>query len=249
MEKVVLKWRKTTTLPSVELTAGGKLMEDIKQIIAKNISALRAESGMTQLELADKLHYSDKAVSKWERGESVPEISTLILIAKEFGVTLDYLVTKEHDRIESPTEIDSESAARAEEAERRKRRNRGVIIAVACFSVWCVAVLAFVLLDIFVHGWHFAWLMFIYAIPVSAIVWLVLNSVWFSRRLNYFIITLLMWGAIVSVYLTLISFSMNIWQLFLLGIPGQVVIIICSFIKPSDKKTKKELTNSTVLRT
>ena len=67
-------------------------MTDIKATIAKNITELRTARGMTQLELAEQLHYSDKAVSKWERGESVPEISTLKLIADLFGVTTDYLL-------------------------------------------------------------------------------------------------------------------------------------------------------------
>lgn len=72
-------------------------MEDIRSVIAANITALRTSSGMTQLDLAEKLHYSDKAVSKWERGESVPEIGTLTAIADLFGVPLDYLVRSEHE--------------------------------------------------------------------------------------------------------------------------------------------------------
>ena len=73
-------------------------LEDIRSVIAANITALRTSSGMTQLDLAEKLHYSDKAVSKWERGESVPEIGTLTAIADLFGVPLDYLVRSEHGR-------------------------------------------------------------------------------------------------------------------------------------------------------
>ena len=55
-------------------------MSDIKLIIAKNIYDLRVARGMTQLELAEKLHYSDKSVSKWEKGDSLPEISTLVTL-------------------------------------------------------------------------------------------------------------------------------------------------------------------------
>ncbi len=75
-------------------------MTDIKSVIAKNISELRIKNGMTQLELAESLQYSDKAVSKWERGESVPEIATLKAIAELFEVTLDFLVS-EHENCES----------------------------------------------------------------------------------------------------------------------------------------------------
>ncbi len=225
-------------------------MEDIKEIIAKNISELRAKSSMTQLELAEKLHYSDKAVSKWERGESVPEITTLVLLAKLFGVTLDYLVTENHEECENGTDAFGDGALTGEEeekketeeekqrrlAERRRKINRATVIAVSCASVWFIAVLSFVLIDIFAHGQDFAWVVFIYAIPVSATVWLVLNSVWFNKHTNYLIISIMAWGVILSIYFTLFIFSLNIWQLFLLGAPGQIVIILASLLRPSAQK-------------
>ena len=71
-------------------------MQDLKPVIAKNIADLRVAHGFTQLELAEKLNYSDKAVSKWERGESLPDVTVLKQISDLFGVTLDYLVNKEH---------------------------------------------------------------------------------------------------------------------------------------------------------
>ena len=63
-------------------------MSDIKSIVAKNISELRQKRSMTQLELAEQLNYSDKAVSKWERGDSLPDISVLCDIAALFSVPL-----------------------------------------------------------------------------------------------------------------------------------------------------------------
>ena len=68
-------------------------MEQLRAIIAANVSRLRLERGLTQQELANQLNYSDKAVSKWERGESAPDISVLARIAAIFGVTVDYLIT------------------------------------------------------------------------------------------------------------------------------------------------------------
>ena len=73
-------------------------MEDLKQILAKNITALRQASRMTQLELAEKLNYSDKAISKWERGESIPDVTVLKAIADLVGVTLDYLLEDDHEQ-------------------------------------------------------------------------------------------------------------------------------------------------------
>lgn len=70
----------------------GDIMEEVKNIVAKNIYELRKKNNMTQLELAEKLNYSDKTVSKWEKGENSPDITVLVEIANIFGVSLDYLV-------------------------------------------------------------------------------------------------------------------------------------------------------------
>ena len=83
-------------------------MEDLKIVIGKNIQFLRKKQNLTQQDLADKLNYTAKAISKWERGDSIPELETLILIAKEFNVTLDYLVNENIDKSKAdflPSEI------------------------------------------------------------------------------------------------------------------------------------------------
>ena len=72
-------------------------MEDLKVTIAKNIQTLRKNTGLTQSGLAERLNYSDKAVSKWERGESLPDIAVLKEIADLFGVSVDYLLSDSHD--------------------------------------------------------------------------------------------------------------------------------------------------------
>ena len=51
--------------------------EQLKQTVANNIAQLRKSKGLTQLELAERLNYSDKAVSKWERGEGLPDVLVL----------------------------------------------------------------------------------------------------------------------------------------------------------------------------
>ena len=73
-------------------------MNDIKDIFAKNLSELRQASGMTQLELGERLNYSDKTVSKWERGESIPDAGMLKQIADVFGVSVDYLLEEDHEK-------------------------------------------------------------------------------------------------------------------------------------------------------
>ena len=192
-------------------------MEEIKNTIAKNISQLRAAMGWTQLDLAQKLHYSDKAVSKWERAESIPELSTLISIADIFGVPLDSLVRAEYkpDKKPAPT--------------RRKRRNHAIIAGMSILLVWFIALAVYVLAEIIpAQTASYYWLSFIYAVPLSIIVWLVFNSLWFNRRINYLIISLLAWSILAAVHITFLPFGYNIWLIYMLGIPGQFIIILWS---------------------
>lgn len=197
-------------------------MNDIKAIIAKNITDLRLAKGLTQLELAEQLHYSDKAVSKWERGESVPEIATLKAIADLFGVTLDHLVNEY-----SPEE-------KRESAPDRKRRfqNRSLVTAMCAVLVWFVALLTFVVLDLLPIEVEIHWLAFVYAVPVTLLLWLVFNSVWFNPRTNFLIISGLVWSTLGAFHISFLLFERNIWKIYLLGIPAQLVIVLWSRIKP-----------------
>lgn len=194
-------------------------MEEIKRTIAKNISRLRALKGWTQVDLAEKLHYSDKAVSKWERAESVPEIGTLTALADMFGVPLDYLVRKEWPAQSNLPENG------------QKKKNHAIIAGMSILLVWFIALLAFVITEITPGKAHYNWLSFVYAVPASLIVWLILNSVWFNRRINYIIISLLVWSILAAIHITLLLFGYNIWLIYLLGIPGQIIIILWSRLR------------------
>lgn len=194
-------------------------MENIKFIIAKNISELRISNSMTQLELAEKLHYSDKAVSKWERGDSMPEISTLVAIANLFGVTLDYLVSEKHS---------SADKSALSVYDNRKKTNRTIITAISILLVWFIALVVYVFIDIISSDIHWHWVTFLYSVPAALIVWLVFNSIWFNTRLNYLIISLLVWSVIACIHITFLIFKINIWQIYALGVPGQLVILLWS---------------------
>lgn len=199
-------------------------MQDIKMVIAKNIATLRTEEGITQLELAERLNYSDKAVSKWERGESIPDVTVLLEIANMFGVTLDYLVKSDHHK------------------ELRKLRNRRIlhnyafITGISIVLVWLVATLIYFIIDTTPLSTNLHWLSFIYAVPATFIVWLILNSLWFNTHRNFLIITLLLWSCLASIYITLLVFGYNLWLLFTLGIPSQFIIIMWSRIKTKNQK-------------
>lgn len=189
-------------------------MEDIKQVIADNIAELRKELHLTQAELADKMGYTDKAISKWERAESIPDIGTLKEFADLCGVSLDYLVQKEH--------VEQRSAL-----SKQARSNRMVISLLAAAAVWLIATVLFVYLKIF--GVANDWLVFAGAVPVTMIVLLVFNSIWGNIKHNYVIISVLVWSSLAFAYFMLMKY--NLFLIFLIGVPIQVMIILWSQIK------------------
>ena len=198
--------------------------ERIKTAIAVNIADLRKKGGMTQQDLADALSYTDKAVSKWERAESIPDVVILKRIADLFGVTLDYLIMP-HSESESlplpPT---------------HRRRNRALITSICIFGVLLAATLAFVIVSRVISVSR-AWLIFLYAIPASAVVWLIFNSIWFTKKRNFLIVSVLMWSVLTSVYITALILGYSwFWMLYLLGIPGQAIILLWSRIVRQRKK-------------
>ena len=204
-------------------------MEDIKSIVAKNISELRQSHKMTQLELAEKLNYSDKTISKWERAESSPDISVLIEIANLFGVTLDYLVKAEHEE---------ETAVTDSKPEEEKKYNRKAIAYISESIGWIVAIFAFIITTLILQKMSFQFLYFVYAMPIVLIVKLVFNSVWFNPRHNYYIISLLMWSLLASIQITFLYFKINVALIYLLGVAGQIVIVLWSFIAKPKRNTK-----------
>ena len=199
--------------------------EKLKKQIGANITAYRKRLQMTQAGLAEKLNYSDKAVSKWERGESVPDVLTLMQLAELFDVTVNELLEDPNQLPENPGKVE-QVMGRAVEKTLKRKANKRIILGLSSILVWFVALLLFVVissLDV-----PKSWVAFIYAIPANAIVLLSLRSAWKDFRWNQGLISAIMWGGLLSIYITLqVFFSLNIWKLFLLGIPGQAAISLC----------------------
>lgn len=195
-------------------------MDDIKHIVAKNITELRLLNNMTQMELAEKINYSDKTISKWERSESSPDISVLVQLADLFGVSLDYLVRSEN--------IDETVK---EHKQKEVKYNRKVICYISESVVWFVAIFAFIITSLITNQATFQWLYFVYALPIVLIIRLIFNSIWFNPRRNYLIISALIWSVLSAIHITFLHFGLNVSLIFLLGIAGQIVIILWSFIK------------------
>ena len=215
-------------------------MEDLKQILAKNITALRQASRMTQLELAEKLNYSDKAISKWERGESAPDVLTLVVLAEQFEISVNDLLVDPNALPGNPGNLEKAMTQVSEKALKRKA-NKNVILALSSTLVWFVALFIFVVLSSFELTDPYSWLIFVYAVPINAIVLLSLRSAWHDFRWNKALITIISWSGLVSLYVSLIVFAkVNIWRMFLLGIPGQIAIWLWFRLFSTVKEEKDE---------
>ena len=198
--------------------------EKLKNQLGSNIAAHRKRFGLTQAALAEKLNFSDKAVSKWERGESIPDVVTLARLAELFDVPMDVLV---RDKDELPKDIGSVERAmeRAVEKTLKRKANKRIIQNLSSLLVWFVALLVFVVLrTVDVPN---AWMGFVYAVPVNCIVLISLRSAWHDYRANILLISILSWGCLLSIHTSLLAYlSFNAWMIYLLGIPGQLAIFM-----------------------
>ena len=188
-------------------------MEELKKIVANNLTALRTAKGMTQLELGQQISYSDKAISKWERGESIPDAFVLLKLSHIFGCTVDYLLTEHSEEEEKP-----------KVAEEKPRTNHISLSLITIIGVWTLALLVFVILMLVKIVYP---MIFMYAVIVSLIVLLVFSALWGKRLYNLIIISAFVWSIIITIYLNFLVFSLNHWQIITLGIPAQLIVILC----------------------
>lgn len=198
-------------------------MEELKLIVAGNIGQLRRRAGMTQLELAELLNYSDKAISKWERGESIPDVPTLKALADHFGVTVDYFLRPDH-----PLETKAKR-----EYTKRQKRNHLLISVMACVLVWLIAAFIYTSVDVALPLFRASsWMTFVFAVPVTAIVVLVFNCIWGPRRFNFLIISILIWSFLACVFISaIVFFNYNLWLVFIIGIPAQIIVWLWSGLR------------------
>ena len=189
-------------------------LSELKRIVAQNIYYLRTANQMTQSELGEKLNYSDKAISKWERAEGLPDAFVLKQISEIYGVTVDYLMSEhtEQDRHTDTKPI---------------RNIKKLIASVVLWGIIAVSILLIVVLYLATKNIY--WQILIYAIPITSIVQIVLSCVWWRGRGSFIFSSILLWGILGVVYVALLEY--NFWQIFLIGIPVEIVLFLCYKIK------------------
>ena len=201
-------------------------IDKLKNQIGANIALYRKQAGLTQVGLAEKLNYSDKAVSKWERGESVPDVLTLAQLAEQFEITVNDLLSDPYALPGNPTSLEAAMTKVSEKTLKRKA-NKRIVQMLSSLLVWFVALFFYVILSSFELTDPYSTILFAYAIPSTAIVLLSLRCAWRDFRWNKWLISVIVWGFLFSFYVTFyMIWHIHFWKIYLLGIPGQIAILL-----------------------
>ncbi len=203
-------------------------LTELKLVFASNLIRLRTDAGLTQAELGAALNYSDKSISKWERGEAIPDAYVLTQLSGMFGVTVDELL-RAHDKWEAP-----EAAAREPE----KSYSAGIIIAIVIVGIWTAALTGFVTLWLFDILW---WKIFIIALPVSLLAYLVLICAFKRTKHLPLVIGVFVLSLFVFAYF-MVPLE-NPWQLFLMAIPAEIIVFLSCNIRHKPKFLRKKEKN------
>ena len=187
--------------------------QNLEQIVAANLAELRRAQGLTQAELAEKINYSDKSVSKWERGDGLPDLKVLTQLSALYGVPLDTFVTEN-------------AAHEIEQVQKPKSRLSLRILT----ELLAVSIIFLVITVIYVLAAVYAkvnlWTLFTWAVPLSFALLTLFNLRWSYRVCAIVFGSLLNWCFLTALYLQLLQY--NIWMLFIIGIPAQAAIILFS---------------------
>lgn len=188
-----------------------------REIIAENISALRKAAKLTQAELAVRLNYSDKAVSKWERAEAVPDVFVLAELAELFGVSVDYFL-HEH------TESEKIPNKRGDKVRTRVAISLSAIIS----PYFLVCLIHYILLNT-LESADGLWRLYILPLPIVAILALIFSVLWFRTKLSLLLtVSLLVWSLLLCIFIFIAHVSGS-WFIFILGIPLQLIILQWSY--------------------
>ncbi|MDD3122447.1 MAG: helix-turn-helix transcriptional regulator [Candidatus Izemoplasmatales bacterium] len=190
--------------------------EELKDRVANNLINYRKISKLTQLELAEKINYSDKSISKWERKEGLPDITILVKLADLYGITVNDFLAQE-PKIITP----------------KKHVSQLLVTLMAFTGVWVLAFLIYMLLGLIdVQGFK-PGLVFIYAIPLSVTILVIFSYLWGTMMMKFISTSLFLWSMALSVYLTFST--VHLWLLFITAVPVQIIIIFWFILKNNNK--------------
>lgn len=185
--------------------------EKLREYFARNLAHYRKALGLTQIELAERLNYSDKSVSKWERGDGLPDLAVTAQIAEIFGLTVNDMIAEKPKRRLMTT------------------RNKIIITLLSMGVAWLVATILFFICEIIFPSIKVWWLFYIYAIPISAIVGIVFSCIWWKKIHLFASVSTLIWSLALCVMLTVPI--PKIYLIFIVAAVLQILALLWFLIK------------------
>ncbi|NLB84876.1 MAG: helix-turn-helix domain-containing protein [Acholeplasmataceae bacterium] len=199
--------------------------KELTDKLSDNLIYYRKKAGLTQVQLAEKLNYSDKAISKWERGGSFPDFYVLYELCQLYKIELNDLISNKVD-LEKP----------------RKHISRRLITILSTSSVWLLATIIYGVLLIFFQNPPFSWFAFIYAVPISFIVFLILSLIWERKWIPFTALSGVIISIPISIFLSLhlMLDIKNAWFTLIIIIPAEVIAFIAFILKHNISIYKKK---------
>lgn len=185
--------------------------EKLREYFARNLAHYRKALGLTQIELAERLNYSDKSISKWERGDGLPDLAVTAQIAEIFGLTVNDMIAEKPKRRLMTT------------------RNKIIITLLSMGVAWLVATILFFICEIIFPSIKVWWLFYIYAIPISAIVGIVFSCIWWKKIHLFASVSTLIWSVALCVMLTVPI--PKIYLIFIVAAVLQILTLLWFLIK------------------
>lgn len=199
-------------------------MQKYIETISNNITELRKRNKLTQAEFGARINYSDKSVSKWERGDSLPDLLVLKKISDTYEVPIEYFFY-EHKKEENSKKLSSSFI---------KGNYIAISMLVAAF-VYLVATVVFVYTRIYED--MNLWITFVWAVPVSLLVQMLFTRKYVKHKLDIYFSSAFLWTLLAAVYLQFLQF--NIWIIFFIGVPLQAVFILIELLRKNREKIAK----------
>ena len=190
---------------------------EVKENFSHNLIFLRKSRNLTQLQLATELNYSDKSISKWECGETLPDIATFSCIANFFEVSVDELISRPIDKVKITT-------------------LKQFLIMLAAFGLtWLVGSVCFFIIELATTDVK-AWITFFFVMPCSAIVLFIFAMLWFSYISRFVSLSLLIWSIAVLIHI-LLDEAIS-WYIYIIALVSDVLLLALFLIIYLDKRKK-----------
>lgn len=198
-------------------------MDEVRNIVSANLVKIRKQRGLTQAELSEKINYSDNAISRWEKGEVLPSLETLQTLSGIYNLPMGWFLEEHAD--ENARLFNS-----------KRKALHFAIMSSAIMAIWTLLALVIVLLHGYTGKYNF--LTFVWGAPITAqIVRLTVKQV-FKNKLFLLTSSVCLWTLLGAIYFY--WFSLNMWPLFFVGMPLQIMLVFIDLSKKL-KLTKTKL--------